>query len=115
MIIRVKIARNKINPMVVYGVISLGVIIPQFLFYPDVPSRQKPDRVFTERVSRCKQNVISNLINIQEIELARDRIPREGRVIQGAFTLPQIKGWFLTPDIVCHPIHFQHITTFFTN
>jgi ACS family pantothenate transporter-like MFS transporter len=34
------------------GVISIGVIIPQFFFYPDVPARQKPDLVFTEAVSK---------------------------------------------------------------
>lgn len=61
----------------------LGVIVPQIFFYPDVPARQKPDRIFTER----------------EIELARDRNPKEGRVRQGAFTLRQVKRWFTTPDI----------------
>ncbi|ETN44368.1 uncharacterized protein HMPREF1541_10548 [Cyphellophora europaea CBS 101466] len=68
---------------IIDGIISIGVIIPQILFYPDVPARQKPDRAFTER----------------EIELARDRNPKEGRVRQGAFTLKQVKRWFLTPDI----------------
>uniref|UniRef100_A0A0B7K2K8 Major facilitator superfamily (MFS) profile domain-containing protein n=1 Tax=Bionectria ochroleuca TaxID=29856 RepID=A0A0B7K2K8_BIOOC len=68
---------------IIDGVISLGIIIPQFLFYPDVPARQKPDLVFTER----------------EIELARNRNPKEGRVKQGAFTLAQVKRWFLTLDI----------------
>ncbi|CAH0027643.1 unnamed protein product [Clonostachys rhizophaga] len=68
---------------IIDGVISLGIIIPQFLFYPDVPARQKPDLVFTER----------------RIELARNRNPKEGRVKQGAFTLAQVKRWFLTLDI----------------
>ena len=35
---------------IIAGVISLGIIVPQILFYPDVPSRQKPDRLFTEKV-----------------------------------------------------------------
>ncbi|KAF2807568.1 MFS general substrate transporter [Mytilinidion resinicola] len=68
---------------IVDGVISIGIIIPQCLFYPDVPSRQKPDWVFTEK----------------EIEIARDRNPREGRVKQGRFTRKQMKRWLLTPDI----------------
>ncbi|KAL4787133.1 major facilitator superfamily domain-containing protein [Aspergillus varians] len=68
---------------IIDGVISLGVILPQFLLMPDVPARQKPDRLFTAK----------------EIEMARDRNPKEGRVKQGAFTLQQVKRWFLTIDI----------------
>ncbi|KAJ5291876.1 hypothetical protein N7478_001127 [Penicillium angulare] len=68
---------------IIDGCISLGIVAPQPFFYPDVPARQKPDRLFTER----------------EIELARDRNPREGRVKQGAFTMQQVKRWVLTPDI----------------
>lgn len=40
------------------------------------------------------------MYGVQEIELARDRNPREGRVRQGAFTLKQVKRWVLTLDIV---------------
>lgn len=36
---------------IIDGVISIGIIIPQFFFFPDVPARQKPDRVFTQEVS----------------------------------------------------------------
>ncbi|QKX56950.1 uncharacterized protein TRUGW13939_04058 [Talaromyces rugulosus] len=68
---------------IIDGIISLGIIIPQVLFYPDVPARQKPDRLFSER----------------EIELARDRNPKEGRVKQGEFTMKQVKRWFFTLDI----------------
>lgn len=32
------------------GIISLGIIAPQVLLFPDVPARQKPDRLFSERV-----------------------------------------------------------------
>ncbi|KPI45080.1 Pantothenate transporter liz1 [Cyphellophora attinorum] len=68
---------------VIDGVISIGVIIPQVFFFPDVPARQKPDLVFSR----------------EEIELARDRNPKEGRVKQGKFTWPQVKRWLLNPDI----------------
>ncbi|KAI8254389.1 Pantothenate transporter liz1 [Colletotrichum sp. SAR11_239] len=64
-------------------VISVGIIIPQFFFYPDVPARQQPSIVFSEA----------------EIELARDRNPKEGRVKQGAFTWAQAKRCITTPDI----------------
>ncbi|KAI8214625.1 Pantothenate transporter liz1 [Colletotrichum sp. SAR 10_86] len=64
-------------------VISVGIIIPQFFFYPDVPARQQPSIVFSEA----------------EIELARDRNPKEGRVKQGAFTWAQAKRCVTTPDI----------------
>ncbi|KAJ4998472.1 Pantothenate transporter liz1 [Colletotrichum sp. SAR 10_66] len=64
-------------------VISIGIIIPQFFFYPDVPARQQPSIVFSEA----------------EIELARDRNPKEGRVKQGAFTWAQAKRCVTTPDI----------------
>lgn len=46
---------------------------------------------------------------LQEIELARDRNPREGRVKQGAFTLQQVKRWVLTPDIVCISLRIPNI------
>ncbi|KAF5498168.1 Pantothenate transporter liz1 [Colletotrichum aenigma] len=64
-------------------VISVGIIIPQFFFYPDVPARQQPSIVFSEA----------------EIELARGRNPKEGRVKQGAFTWAQAKRCVTTPDI----------------
>ena len=32
------------------GIISIGILIPQFFVLPDVPSRQKPDYIFTEGV-----------------------------------------------------------------
>lgn len=89
--------------MLIYilGVISLGIIIPQFLFYPDVPARQRPDLVFTERVCRPLRTKNSQITDsCKEIELARNRNPKEGRVKQGAFTLAQVKRWFLTLDIV---------------
>ncbi|CAK7216287.1 hypothetical protein SBRCBS47491_002773 [Sporothrix bragantina] len=68
---------------IVDGVIGLGVLIPQFFLFPDVPARQGPDFVFTER----------------DIELARDRNPVEGRVKQGRITWTQVKRWFATPEI----------------
>ncbi|KAF1952909.1 hypothetical protein CC80DRAFT_518534 [Byssothecium circinans] len=67
---------------IVNGGISLGIIIPQCFFYPDVPARQKQDFVFTDR----------------EIELARGRNPLEGRVKQGKFTKTQMECWLLTPE-----------------
>jgi ACS family pantothenate transporter-like MFS transporter len=36
---------------IIDGVISIGVIIPQIFFFPDVPARQKPDLVFTKEAS----------------------------------------------------------------
>ncbi|EXJ78914.1 hypothetical protein A1O3_08414 [Capronia epimyces CBS 606.96] len=68
---------------IVDGIISIGVLLPQFFVLPDVPSRQKKDWIFTE----------------QDIELARDRNPIEGRIKQGRFTLFQIKRWLVTPEI----------------
>ncbi|CAK7224452.1 hypothetical protein SEUCBS140593_005574 [Sporothrix eucalyptigena] len=68
---------------IIDGVISIGIIIPQAIFYPDVPARQKPDYMFSEG----------------ELELARDRNPKEGRVKQGRFTLTQVKRWLLSIDI----------------
>ncbi|VUC25744.1 unnamed protein product [Clonostachys rosea] len=68
---------------IIDAIVSIGIIIPQFFFYPDVPARQQPDFIFTH----------------EEIELARDRNPKEGRVKQGEFTLAQVKRWFTTPDI----------------
>ncbi|KAF7557291.1 hypothetical protein G7Z17_g792 [Cylindrodendrum hubeiense] len=68
---------------IIDSVVSIGIIIPQFFFYPDVPARQKPDLIFTQ----------------EEIELARDRNPLEGRIKQGKFTLKQAKRWITTPDI----------------
>jgi MFS transporter, ACS family, pantothenate transporter len=68
---------------IIDGIISLGILIPQFFLFPDVPARQKPDWIFSE----------------QEIELARDRNPREGRIKQGKFTAKQVKRWLFTPSI----------------
>ncbi|CAK7215430.1 hypothetical protein SBRCBS47491_002486 [Sporothrix bragantina] len=68
---------------IIDGVISIGVIIPQAIFYPDVPARQTPGYVFSEA----------------ELELARDRNPKEGRVRQGRFTWAQIKRWLWNIDI----------------
>lgn len=41
---------------IIDGVISVGVIIPQVFFFPDVPARQKPDFVFTEKVRFSSPN-----------------------------------------------------------
>ncbi|CAK7202128.1 hypothetical protein SEUCBS139899_004848 [Sporothrix eucalyptigena] len=68
---------------VIDGVIGLGLLLPQFFFFPDVPARQKKDLVFTDK----------------DIELARDRNPIEGRVKQGRITWTQVKRWFVTPEI----------------
>jgi ACS family pantothenate transporter-like MFS transporter len=65
------------------SIISLGILIPQFFLFQDVPARQKPDWIFSA----------------QDIELARDRNPREGRIKQGRFTLKQMKRWLFTPSI----------------
>jgi MFS transporter, ACS family, pantothenate transporter len=68
---------------IIDGVISTGIIIPQAIFLPDVPSRLKPNFMFS----------------VKEIEMARDRLPQEGRVRQGAFTRAQVWRWFTTPEI----------------
>jgi MFS transporter, ACS family, pantothenate transporter len=68
---------------IIDGIISIGIIIPQAFLYPDVPARQKPGYLFSE----------------SELELARDRNPKEGRVRQGRFTLAQVKRWVLNVDI----------------
>ncbi|EXJ89611.1 hypothetical protein A1O3_02678 [Capronia epimyces CBS 606.96] len=68
---------------IIDGIISIGIIIPQLFLLPEVPSRLTPNFMFSE----------------QEIELARDRKPKEGRVRQGAFTRAQIWRWFTTPEI----------------
>ncbi|CAK7218990.1 hypothetical protein SCUCBS95973_003669 [Sporothrix curviconia] len=65
------------------GVISIGIIIPQAIFYPDVPARQQPDYMFSAA----------------ELELARDRNPKEGRVRQGRFTWAQARRWLLSVDV----------------
>lgn len=36
---------------------------------------------------------------MQDIELARDRNIKEGRVRQGAFTWAQVKTWLVRPDL----------------
>ncbi|KAK0444945.1 major facilitator superfamily domain-containing protein [Desarmillaria tabescens] len=61
-----------------------AVIIPQLFLLPDVPARQTPNWMFTAA----------------DIELARDRNPREGRVKQDKFTSSQIRTWFLRPEIL---------------
>ncbi|KAK0232923.1 major facilitator superfamily domain-containing protein [Armillaria fumosa] len=66
------------------GIISVIVIIPQLFLLPDVPARQKPNWMFTTA----------------DIELARDRNPREGCVRQDKFTWSQIRTWFLRPEIL---------------
>ncbi|EXJ80744.1 hypothetical protein A1O3_07028 [Capronia epimyces CBS 606.96] len=68
---------------IIDGIISIGIALPQVFLFPDLPARQKPDRVFTER----------------EIELARDRNPKEGRVKQGAITKKQLRRFFTDPQI----------------
>lgn len=68
---------------IIDGIISLGIIIPQLFLLPEVPSRLKPNFMFSA----------------EEIELARDRQPKEGRVRQGAFSRTQILRWFTTPEI----------------
>ncbi|KAF2815362.1 MFS general substrate transporter [Mytilinidion resinicola] len=68
---------------IIDGIISLGVIVPQLFLLPDIPSRLKPNFMFSA----------------EEIELARDRQPKEGRVRQGAFTRTQVIRWFTTPEI----------------
>ncbi|KAI1621761.1 major facilitator superfamily domain-containing protein [Exophiala viscosa] len=68
---------------IIDGVFSVGIIIPQFFLLPETPARLKPNWIFSQK----------------EIELARDRMPKEGRVRQGRFTKTQIKRWFTTPEI----------------
>ncbi|CZR57206.1 uncharacterized protein PAC_07095 [Phialocephala subalpina] len=58
---------------IVDAIISVAVIIPQTFFFLDIPARQKPGYVFNEA----------------DVELARDRNPKERRVNQGAFTNAQ--------------------------
>ncbi|KAF8866679.1 hypothetical protein BDZ45DRAFT_667372 [Acephala macrosclerotiorum] len=60
--------------LVMDAIIAIAVIIPQMFFFPDVPARQKSDYVLNEA----------------DIELARDRNPKEGRVKQGAFMKAQV-------------------------
>ncbi|TVY36707.1 Pantothenate transporter [Lachnellula occidentalis] len=68
---------------IIDGIISLGIIIPQLFLLPEVPSRLKPNFMFSAA----------------EIELARDRQTKEGRVRQGAFSRAQVLRWFTTPEI----------------
>lgn len=77
---------------IIDGVISLGVIVPQLFLLPDIPSRLKPNFMFSAP-ARAHLPVWSCVAHsIQEIKLARDRQPKEGRVRQGAFTRTQVSS-----------------------
>ncbi|KAI1617060.1 major facilitator superfamily domain-containing protein [Exophiala viscosa] len=84
--------------MMIDGIISIVVTLPQIVLLPEVPSRLVANWMFTE----------------EEVILAKDRQPKEGRAKQGSFTLPQVRRWFTTLEIwllwvisVCNMIGMQ--------
>ena len=84
--------------MIIDGIISLVVCIPQYFLLPEVPANLTPNFMFSEA----------------EIQLAQDRQPKEGRVKQGAFTKVQMARWFTIPEVwilwmisVCNMIGMQ--------
>ncbi|KAJ7117986.1 major facilitator superfamily domain-containing protein [Mycena crocata] len=68
---------------IIDGAISLAIVLPQFFLLPDLPARQTPNFIFSAA----------------EVELARDRNVKEGRVRQGAFTWAQLKSWLVRPEL----------------
>ncbi|CAH0027228.1 unnamed protein product [Clonostachys rhizophaga] len=46
---------------IIDAVVSVGIIIPQFFFYPDVPARQQPDFIFTHEVGEAGSNSICHM------------------------------------------------------
>lgn len=84
--------------MLLDGIVSLVILLPQYFLLSEVPSKLKPNFMFSE----------------QECQLARARMPKEGDVKQGAFTLAQVVHWFTIPEVwilwvisVCNMIGMQ--------
>ncbi|KAF7551917.1 hypothetical protein G7Z17_g4680 [Cylindrodendrum hubeiense] len=84
--------------MLLDGIISVVILLPQFFLLSEVPSKLKPNFMFSE----------------EECLLARARMPKEGDVKQGAFTKAQVVHWFTIPEVwilwiisVCNMIGMQ--------
>jgi ACS family pantothenate transporter-like MFS transporter len=84
--------------MLLDGIISIVILAPQYFLLSEVPSKLKPNFMFSEA----------------EIELAQARMPKEGTVKQGAFTWAQVVHWFTIPEVwilwvisVCNMIGMQ--------
>lgn len=60
--------------MIIDGILSLGITLPQIILLPEVPSRLVANFMFSEA----------------EVQLAKDRHPKEGRAEKVAFTRAQV-------------------------
>jgi len=84
--------------MLLDGIISIVILLPQFFLLSEVPSKLKPNFMFSK----------------EECEMARARMPKEGDVKQGAFTIAQVVHWFTIPEVwvlwvisVCNMVGMQ--------
>jgi len=60
--------------MIIDGIISIAITLPQIILLPEVPSRLTANFMFSEA----------------EVQLAKDRHPKEGRAEKVCFTLAQV-------------------------
>jgi ACS family pantothenate transporter-like MFS transporter len=84
--------------MLLYGLVSLVILLPQFFLLSEVPSKLKPNFMFSK----------------EECEMARARMPKEGKVMQGVFITAQAVNWFTIPEVwvlwvisVCNMVGMQ--------
>jgi ACS family pantothenate transporter-like MFS transporter len=84
--------------MLLDGIISIIILFPQFFLLSEVPSKLKPNFMFSA----------------EECHLARARMPKEAEVKQGAFTTAQVVHWFTIPEVwilwvisVCNMVGMQ--------
>ncbi|VUC26088.1 unnamed protein product [Clonostachys rosea] len=69
--------------MLLDGIVSLVILVPQFFLLSEVPSKLRPNFMFSEN----------------ECALARARMPREGETELKAFTWSQVVHWFTIPEV----------------
>ncbi|KAH8176728.1 major facilitator superfamily protein [Sarocladium implicatum] len=84
--------------MLLDGLVSTVILIPQFFLLSEVPSKLRPDFMFSQA----------------ECELARNRMPQEAEVRVQKLTWKQVSGWFILPNVwilwiisVCNMIGMQ--------
>ena len=69
--------------MLLDGLVSTVILIPQFFLLSEVPSKLRPDFMFSQA----------------ECELARNRMPQEAEVRVQKPTWKQVSGWFILPNV----------------
>jgi MFS transporter, ACS family, pantothenate transporter len=69
--------------MLLDGIISTVILVPQFFLLSEIPAKLKPNFMFSEA----------------ECEMARARMPKEAEVKVDKLSWRQVGGWFTRPNV----------------